>query len=754
MSVVLAAAFLLAPASLLVVQAIRSNANDVRDWVPTHYAETQDYQWFRRYFGGEDFVIVSWPGCTLDDPQLAQLAERLRERNQLRQQRGEFVPFRRVTTGSELLARIMDEPLHLDREEGITRLQGTLVGPDRETTCAIITLETLGHGQLKPALAEIHAAIADVGLPAETTYLGGPPIVNAAIDESSSQSLVRLAGAAAIVGVVVAWLCFRTVRLTAIVFIVACYSAVLSLAVLPLCGVPLNAILVTMVPLVYVAAMSGAIHLANYYLDCLATAQPHPVREAIHHASLPLGLATATTAVGLLSLWYSDLAPIRMFGLFSAIGVGVALCLQVALLPALLTLWPPALRAVDASEDAESTLSPSWQRLSQFVLGRHRLVAGVCLLLLIVSIVGLGRVETSIEVMRLVSPRTPIIAHYDWLEKNLGALVPMEVVVRFPPSDERGVMLRRLQLVRKVEQSIQASPSVGGCLSAATFAPETPAGASLGNYAQRVLINRRLMRARPQLTEAGYLAEAPDEELWRISVRVASGDLDYGLFQQELRSRVEPILAQANAGSDVHAIATFTGAVPIIYKARRSLLNGLAFGFGTDVLLVVVAVVVMLRHWSNGLLLALTSIFPMSLCFGAMGWLGVVVDIGSVMTPCVALGVTIDDVIHFVLWFRRGIAEGRSIRSAVELAYAGCGRAMVQSWAVLGLGLSAFAFSSFVPTLRFGLLMLSLLTIGLAGNLLFLPALLAGPLGRFIAARVPSDDHASRSALAREVEAS
>jgi predicted RND superfamily exporter protein len=547
---------------------------------------------------------------------------------------------------------------------------------------------------------------------------------------------------------VIAWLCFRTVRLTAIVFIVATYSAALSLAIVPLFGEPLNAILVTMVPLVYVAAMSGAIHLANYYLDCLRAGEPQPVRAAIQHASLPLGLATATTAVGLLSLWYSDLAPIRLFGLFSAIGVAVALCLQVALLPALLALWPEAPTKAAAQDPAElEALSPAWQRLVQFVLQRNGLVATGCLVVLAVSVVGLLRVQTSIEVMRLLSPRTPIIAHYDWLENNLGALVPMEVVVRFPLSDERGVMLRRLQVVRRIEESIQASPSVGGCLSAATFAPEPPTGASVGNYVERVMINRRLMRARARLTEAGYLAEAPGEELWRISVRVASGDLDYGLFQQDLSARVEPILAEANADQDAHVSATFTGAIPIIYKARRSLLNGLAFGFGTDVLLVVVAVVVMLRHWSNGLLLLLTSIFPMSLCFGAMGWLGVVVDIGSVMTPCVALGVTIDDVIHFVLWFRRGIAEGRSVRASVELAYAGCGRAMVQSWGVIGLGLSAFAFSSFVPTLRFGLLMLGLLTVGLAGNLLFLPALLAGPLGRSMAARIPRDAHSRQEEL-------
>jgi uncharacterized protein len=77
-----------------------------------------------------------------------------------------------------------------------------------------------------------------------------------------------------------------------------------------------------------------------------------------------------------------------------------------------------------------------------------------------------------------------------------------------------------------------------------------------------------------------------------------------------------------------------------------------------------------------------------------------------------------------------------SAPAAVELAYAGCGRAMVQSWGVIGLGLSAFALSSFVPTFRFGALMIGLLTVGLIGNLFFLPALLAGPLGRFIAAHV------------------
>jgi predicted RND superfamily exporter protein len=147
----------------------------------------------------------------------------------------------------------------------------------------------------------------------------------------------------------------------------------------------------------------------------------------------------------------------------------------------------------------------------------------------------------------------------------------------------------------------------------------------------------------------------------------------------------------------------------------------------------------------------LTSVFPMSVCFGLMGWLGIVVDIGSVMTPCVALGVTIDDVIHFLLWFRRGIDRGLSPPAAVELAYAGCARAMVQSWGVIGLGLAAFALSTFIPTFRFGALMIGLLTIGLIGNLFFLPSLLAGPLGALIASHARQQPAPETSAEATQV---
>lgn len=720
--------------------AIRSNSNDVRDWLPAHFPETKQYGWFREQFGSEEFVVVSWPGCDLNDPRLEQLSVKLIQRSAASESQGNSPLFTRVTTGREMLDDLTTPRFGLTSSQARTRLQGTLIGPDGKQTCAVVTLSEQARRQLRTMLNEIRAAAVAIGIPAESVHLGGPSVVNDAIDRSSTQSLVRLAALAAIVGLVVAWLCFREVRLTLIVFIIAGYSAALSLAVVPLCGVPLNAILITMVPLVYVAAMSGAIHLSNYYRESVQRlGSQAAIGDAVRHAALPLGLATITTAIGLVSLWYSDLAPIRLFGVFSAIGILIGLAMQLIALPALLRLWPdaqhsqpPAERTRDEAALEVEPLSPGWQQFTAFIIGRHRWLTLLFVACLAGGATGLTRTQTSIQIMRLFAPSTPIIASYDWLEKNLGAMVPLEVVVRFNQQNEQST-LQRLELVRELHDRIARTAGVSGCLSAATFTPKMKSyGSSLRGVAGSV----RLKRTRAHLITAGYVAADVNEESWRISVRVTAGeDLDYGLFQQQLRAQVEPLLAREQTAGTQGVSMVYTGAVPIVYKARRTLLNGLVLGFGTDVLLVVISVVLLMRNSSSGVLLFVTSIFPITMVFGLMGWCGWVIDIGSVMAPCVALGVSIDDAIHFLLWFRRGTDHGLPQKQAVALAYAGCGRAMLQSWGVIGLGLSAFALSEFIPTFRFGALTFALLTASLACNLVFLPALLTGPLGTWLAAR-------------------
>jgi hypothetical protein len=125
----------------------------------------------------------------------------------------------------------------------------------------------------------------------------------------------------------------------------------------------------------------------------------------------------------------------------------------------------------------------------------------------------------------------------------------------------------------------------------------------------------------------------------------------------------------------------------------------------------------------------LPNVLPIVMVFGGMGWLGVDVDVGSMMTASIALGVAVDDTIHYLNWFREELDRIGDRKKAILAAYKHCATPTLQAAVISGLGLSVFAISTFTPTQRFGVLMLVILWLGAVAELIYFPALLAGPLG-------------------------
>ena len=778
-------AFALVPTMRGAWQALLSNKNDVKEWLPEAYEETQQFKRFREQFAVEQFVLVSWPGCTMDDERLKLLALELDPRDSAGKSRGRNWWFSEVITGPRLVDRLTAAPSDLPYEEAVSRLENQIIGPDGKTTCAVITLTEAGSAQMRKAVNHIRAVATDTcGIPAEDLKLGGPPVDNVALDRSGEESLRRLGFASAGLGLFIAWWCLRSVRLVIMVFTTGIFGAALALAMVKWTGSSMNAILLTMPSLVYVAAMSGAIHLTNYYRETVLEHGPQGAPgRAVRHAVLPLGLATGTTAVGLLTLLICELVPIRSFGLYSAIGVVATLVPLLLFLPSLFQFWPIKATPAEIAQTQITHHSPSinpierlpWGKVGNSVVKHWAACVAGCIAIMALGVWGITRCETSINLMRFFSQKSEIVQHYTWLEENLGPLVPMEIIVRFDDRDCPLNMLQRMQLVEKIEQAVKDMELVGGTMSAVTFAPTLPK--NTGWSVKNSTLNTALTKHRDRFVESDFLRSVEGEELWRVSARVgALNNLDYFALAQEMQSRIEPIIAAENerlrtaarrkatrtahrdsqdasaeirlvghaAGAEetpeeiadaaVEAAAdpirmTVTGLGPLVYKAQRSLMANLIEGFIYDWVTIAIVMMLVTWNWSSGILLTLPAVFPAVVVFGAMGWAGVVIDTGTVMAPAVALGVTVDDVVHFMLWVRTGIQQGLSRRQAIMLAYRGCAQAMYQSWGVIGLGLSVFALSNFTPTQRFGVMMVTLLTAALVGNLILLPAVIASPLG-------------------------
>jgi hypothetical protein len=173
--------------------------------------------------------------------------------------------------------------------------------------------------------------------------------------------------------------------------------------------------------------------------------------------------------------------------------------------------------------------------------------------------------------------------------------------------------------------------------------------------------------------------------------------------------------------------------MPLIQYIQTTILEDLFRSFFTAFVLIAVAIAIVLHNIRLTLVAMLPNLFPILIIFGGMGWLNIPADIGTVMTASVALGIAVDDTLHFLTSYRRGLQSGADNESAVRLAISQCGRAMLQTTVICAVGMLIFTFSDFVPTFRFGLVMALSLLAALVGDLIFLPALLISPLGRWIA---------------------
>jgi hypothetical protein len=278
-----------------------------------------------------------------------------------------------------------------------------------------------------------------------------------------------------------------------------------------------------------------------------------------------------------------------------------------------------------------------------------------------------------------------------------------------------------------VQRGLSDLPDVGATVSAADFVPHLPTGDTYRDLAATSLLRQRLQENQQTFYDAHWVADGEaGHQLWRITIRAAAlGNVDFGRFTDELKHRVEPMLADY---PDVKA--TYTGMIPLIYKAQRQLLKDLVKSFLMAFAVIAVVMMLVLGGPSAGMLAMLPNVFPAIVTFGLMGWGGIWIEIGTVMTASAALGIAVDDTFHYLCWFGRGCRTGRSRTDAIRFAHEKCARAMFQTTLICACGLIVFSLSSFMPIVRFSRLMAALLAVALVGDLVFLPAILASPLGK------------------------
>jgi predicted RND superfamily exporter protein len=693
------------------------------EWVPPAFGPRQEYDAFTLLFESGDVVVVTWPGCELGSRALDALAAAASGADAPRDAAGRPW-FDGVATGTAALEQLAGPPLDLDRAAAVERLKGLLLGPDGRTTCAVVGFTLAGIAERQKAVAWIrdlvsaHAAVA-----AADVRMAGPVTDNVAIDLESSRSLTTFALPAGLVVLAVTWWSLRSLLHSLLVCLVAAWCVGLSFANLAILGDRMNAVLIVMPVLVLVLGVAGGIHLVNYLEEAFATGGRQDVAaRGVALGWLPCCLSAGTTAVGLASLTVSTLEPIRVFGFHGAAGVLAGLVAMVLVIPGIFQRWPISPR--------RSAAGGRWsQAAAALVVRRSPHLLALFGMAMAAAAVGIPQIRTSVRIDTLFEPESRVIADYAWIERSIGPLVPIEVVVRFTDGHDVRAS-ERLDLIQAIEARLRERGHVTGVVSAATFLPPLPPAGSVRGATQRTIAARRLERDLAGTDTLKYVRDVPEGQVWRVTARVpALEDIDYGMLLDRVREDIAPLVVAAG-GTERGIAATCTGAMPLVHSIQNTLLGDLFWSFLSACGVITVVMMLVERGAGAGLLAMVSNVFPMILLFGLLGWTRTPLDIGSVMTASIALGMAIDGTLHFLTFYRRARDGGATPTAAVQSAYSYCAAALVQTSAVCGLGILVFSASTFAPTSRFAVMLALLVAAALLGDLVLLPALLVSRLGR------------------------
>ncbi len=353
------------------------------------------------------------------------------------------------------------------------------------------------------------------------------------------------------------------------------------------------------------------------------------------------------------------------------------------------------------------------------------------MLLLALSAWGLKYLTTSVDVMALLDRDVPSVVDSRWFLQNIGPLVPVEVIVTFPPECDAD-LLDRVKLVTNVHRALAEPKIVDGILSAATFLPPVPRFSGVRATVDRAVMRNRIDASRGQLGQAGLLVSDAEGEHWRISMRAdGHAAINYSDLLEKLESQAQPLVSAFNDAHQTEVSTLRTGVLAAVNEVQKALLADLFHSYLTALVLVGIVMVFALRSISAACLAMLPNVFPTFLLFGLLGWLGRPVDIGTVMTASVAFGIAVDGTFHYLATFHAARQHGSSWSESILGAYRHCGTALVQTTAVCALGVMVYGFSDFLPARHFTWAFILVLVIATIGDLVLLPAILISHLGRF-----------------------
>ena len=620
---------------------------------------------------------------------------------------------------SELLDALRDDPF----------FGGLFVSRDGRASAVAIELtpEPYRPGERVPAFIDaVLDAFEAAGFERAGLHRAGFPAAVSEVMEQAYFNIGRIFPLSAVLLLLAVWLLFRRFWPVVITGVVSLVAVIWTGGFLVLLDHRVS-IMATLLPVVIlIISFSDVVHLCSSYLTEVSAGleKDQAVRTSGSEVGAACFLTSVTTFVGFVSMSFVPTPAFRLLGLSLGFGVGVALLLAITLTPILLS-WMPRPRPWRRGEEGGIQGALDWllELCVRWATGRPILVTAAFGALLLASIVGMSKIEIETDFVDRLDEDNYMRRDAAWLEERFAGSLLLDAFV--DTSDAGGILdARTFVAMATLQDRIAELPGVDHAMSmvdlvrdlhAAARSEATPTESGVptspGALAQYLLLF--------EMAGGERLDRLVDFErrTARISVRLSgSGFMEAARVGEEIRRLAASTLGD-RATVDPAGLQYLLGAwLDEILAGQR---RGLLFAF--------LAVAVMMVLGLGSLYVGLWSMVPNMLPLAALGgYLGLfwdTVDSDVAVIAMVAIGIGVDDTIHFLMRLRLEWDRCESPGDAIRAAQRYAGRGIVITTAILVMGFLPFALSDYLSTQIFGTLMPYCLVIALLADLLLVPAL-------------------------------
>ncbi len=639
--------------------------------------------------------------------------------------------------GDDLYVRDLVDPQDLDRAEtraqiravalSDPRIAGSILALNGDVSVVNVTIELPEDGLLE-AVAEVAEFARSAATEAEERFPGidlrvvGTVMINQTFVEASISSQMVFLPASLLLMALVLGVLTRGWPGVVATGAVIVFSILSSLGLGVWAGLPFSPPISPAPTIVLMIVVANCVHLLVALQRRLRAGDSRhdAIVESIRLNLHPVFLASLTTALGFLSMNFSEVPPYRHLGKFVALGIVASFILSVTFLPALLSLLP-----IRAAKDRRLP-GPTMNRLADFVVRYRKALIWGWLLIVPVLILAIPRNELNDVLVHFFDESVEFRQDTDFMDERLSGNTLLEYSLE--ASSEGGVTdplflaevsdfaawYREQPPVRHVatitDTFRQLNKSMHGDDPAAYRIPES-----------QELAAQYLLLYELSLPQGLDLNNQIDRSRSATRVTISAETL-YSQDLLDLNARAEAWL-EANA-EHVAGVNSTGPAALFAYIGQR---NIRAMLVGTVVVLLAISAILLfaLRSLRLGLISIVPNVIPAVLGFGVWGLTVGQVGLSLMVVVAMTVGIVVDDTVHFLSKYRRARREyGQGPEEAVRYAFDTAGRALLTTTVVLVAGFLIFVFSPFVPTAQVGVLTAMIIGFALIADLSLLPALL------------------------------